>query len=92
MAGEGLGFVSAFNPDGTFVARVASGDPLNAPWGMALAPANFGRFSGDLLVGNFGDGRLNAFDPDDVRAERSPEGYEREGRRHRRTLGHRVWK
>ena len=63
VAGEGLGFVSAFNPDGTFVARVASGDPLNAPWGMALAPANFGRFSGDLLVGNFGNGRLNAFDP-----------------------------
>jgi uncharacterized protein (TIGR03118 family) len=63
VAGEGLGFVSAFNPDGTFVARVASRDALNAPWGMALAPAKFGRFSGDLLVGNFGDGRINAFDP-----------------------------
>lgn len=63
VAGEGLGFVSVFNTDGTFVARVASGDPLNAPWGMALAPAAFGRFSGDLLVGNFGDGRINAFDP-----------------------------
>jgi uncharacterized protein (TIGR03118 family) len=55
--------VSAFNPDGTFVRRVASRDALNAPWGMALAPANFGRFSGDLLVGNFGNGRINAFDP-----------------------------
>jgi uncharacterized protein (TIGR03118 family) len=55
--------VSAFNPDGTFVTRVASRDALNAPWGMALAPANFGRFSGDLLVGNFGNGRINAFDP-----------------------------
>jgi len=63
VAGDGFGFVSAFNPDGTFVARVASRDALNAPWGMALAPANFGRFSGDLLVGNFGDGRINAFDP-----------------------------
>ena len=63
IAGDGLGFVSAFDPDGTFIARVASRDALDAPWGMAIAPANFGRFSGDLLVGNFGDGRINAFDP-----------------------------
>jgi uncharacterized protein (TIGR03118 family) len=63
VAGEGLGFVNAFRPDGTFIARVASRGALNAPWGMALAPAGFGRFSGDLLVGNFGDGRINAFDP-----------------------------
>jgi len=63
VAGDGLGYVSAFKPDGTFVTRVASRDALNAPWGMALAPANFGRFSGDLLVGNFGNGRINAFDP-----------------------------
>jgi uncharacterized protein (TIGR03118 family) len=63
VAGEGLGFVSAFKLDGTFVRRVASRDALNAPWGMAMAPAGFGRFSGDLLVGNFGDGRINAFDP-----------------------------
>jgi len=63
VAGDGLGYVSAFNPDGTFVTRVASRDALNAPWGMALAPAKFGRFSGDLLVGNFGNGRINAFDP-----------------------------
>jgi uncharacterized protein (TIGR03118 family) len=39
-----------------------SGGPLNSPWGLALAPAGFGQFSGDLLVGNFGDGRINAFD------------------------------
>jgi uncharacterized protein (TIGR03118 family) len=63
VVGDGLGFVSAFNADGSFVARVASRDALNAPWGMALAPSNFGRFSGDLLVGNFGNGRINAFDP-----------------------------
>jgi uncharacterized protein (TIGR03118 family) len=63
VVGDGLGFVSAFHTDGTFVRRVASRDALNAPWGMALAPANFGRFSGDLLVGNFGNGRINAFDP-----------------------------
>jgi uncharacterized protein (TIGR03118 family) len=63
IAGDGLGFVDAFNLDGSFVTRVASRGALNAPWGMALAPSNFGRFSGDLLVGNFGDGRINAFDP-----------------------------
>ena len=62
VAGEGLGFVSAFGTDGSFIGRVASGDDLNAPWGLAWAPASgFGRFSGDLLVGNFGDGRINAY-------------------------------
>ena len=62
IAGDGLGFVSMFNTDGSFVARVASRDALNAPWGMAMAPAHFGRFSDDLLVGNFGNGRINVFD------------------------------
>ena len=51
-----------YDTAGTFIRRVASGGALNAPWGMAMAPADFGRFSGDLLVGNFGDGRINAFD------------------------------
>lgn len=60
--GAGLGYVSTFNLDGTFVRRVASAGSLNAPWGMALAPATFGPFSGALLVGNFGDGRITAFD------------------------------
>ncbi len=59
--GAGLGYVSVFNLDGSFVSRVASGGSLNAPWGIALAPANFGPFSGALLVGNFGDGRITAF-------------------------------
>src|SRR6266511_1347126 len=61
LAGEGFGFVSAFGTDGTFHGRVASAGELNAPWGLARAPANFGKFSGDLLVGNFGDGRIHAF-------------------------------
>ena len=61
LAGEGFGFVSAFGTDGTFHGRIASGGDLNAPWGLAMAPANFGKFSGDLLVGNFGDGRIHAF-------------------------------
>ena len=68
IAGEGLGYVSAFGTDGTFLGRVASGGALNAPWGLAWAPLTdghgnpgFGKFSGDLLVGNFGDGRINAY-------------------------------
>jgi uncharacterized protein (TIGR03118 family) len=62
VAGPGLGYVSVFDVAGTFLARVASGGPLNAPWGLAVAPSGFGRFSGNLLVGNFGDGRINAYD------------------------------
>ncbi len=60
-AGEGRGVVDAYATDGTFLARVATHGSLNAPWGLAWAPADFGRFSGDLIVGNFGNGRLNAF-------------------------------
>jgi uncharacterized protein (TIGR03118 family) len=62
VAGAGLGFVDLYDLDGRLLARVASRGALNAPWGMALAPAGFGRFSGQLLVGNFGDGRINVFD------------------------------
>ena len=60
--GAGLGYVSVFSLDGTFLRRLASGGALNAPWGMAIAPAGFGAFGGALLVGNFGDGRITAFD------------------------------
>ncbi len=63
VAGQGLGFVDSFDTAGNLVARVAEHGLLNAPWGLALAPADFGRFSGDLLVGNFGDGKINAFEP-----------------------------
>lgn len=61
VAGPGLGFVDAYTLDGRFAARIASRGPLNAPWGLAVAPSGFGRFSGDLLVGNFGDGKINAY-------------------------------
>jgi uncharacterized protein (TIGR03118 family) len=61
IAGRHRGFVSVFKPDGTFAGRVASRGALNAPWGLAWAPADFGRFSGDLLVGNFGDGKIHAY-------------------------------
>jgi uncharacterized protein (TIGR03118 family) len=59
--GEGLGVVDAYGTDGMFHGRVATFGDLNSPWGLAKAPSNFGKFSGDLLVGNFGDGRINAF-------------------------------
>jgi uncharacterized protein (TIGR03118 family) len=61
VPGEGRGFVDAFDTEGRLLARVARRGPLNAPWGLALAPASFGRFGGDLLVGNFGDGTINAY-------------------------------
>jgi uncharacterized protein (TIGR03118 family) len=62
-AGAGRGFVDEFNRRGRLLGRVASRGDLNAPWGLALAPDDFGAFSGDLLVGNFGDGRINAYEP-----------------------------
>jgi uncharacterized protein (TIGR03118 family) len=63
VAGAGLGIVDVFDSSGHFVKRlVDAGGLLNAPWGLALAPANFGPFSNALLVGNFGDGKINAFD------------------------------
>ena len=61
--GPGLGFVDAFDLNGNFLRRVASGGTLDAPWGLALAPSTFGDVAGSLLVGNFGDGTINAFDP-----------------------------
>ena len=61
IAGAGLGYVSVFGTDGSFHGRVASRGDLNAPWGLAWAPSSFGKFGGHLLVGNFGDGRINAF-------------------------------
>src|SRR5437870_5035676 len=62
VAGAGLGFVDVFDADGFLLRRVASAGKLNAPWGMALAPAGFGKFSNHLLIGNFGDGTINAYD------------------------------
>ena len=63
VAGPGNGYVDAYDLNGNLIRRVASRGELNSPWGLALAPEGFGRFSGDLLVGNFGDGRIHAFDP-----------------------------
>jgi uncharacterized protein (TIGR03118 family) len=63
IAGPGLGFVDMYDTNGTFLGRVGSRGRLNAPWGLAMAPEGFGRYGGDLLVGNFGDGRILAFEP-----------------------------
>lgn len=62
-AGIGHGFIDVFHADGTLARRFASRGVLNSPWGIALAPASFGELGGALLVGNFGDGLINAFDP-----------------------------
>jgi uncharacterized protein (TIGR03118 family) len=61
VAGQGNGFVREFDADGNLIAAVADSGQLNSPWGIAQAPADFGRFSGCLLVGNFGDGTINAY-------------------------------
>lgn len=62
--GAGLGLVDIYDLTGKLVKRfVDVGGALNAPWGMAIAPSNFGQFSGDILVGDFGDGTINVYDP-----------------------------
>ena len=61
--GPGLGFVDEFSVHGRLIARVAAHGALNAPWGLALAPAAWGQPAGTLLVGNFGNGRINLFRP-----------------------------
>lgn len=61
--GAGAGYVDEFDDNGNLVKQAISGGNLNAPWGMALAPAGFGGLGGKLLVANFGDGMINAYDP-----------------------------
>ena len=63
VIGPGNGIVDVFDLEGNFVRRFATGGPLNAPWGVTQASANFGPFSNDILIGNLGDGIINAFDP-----------------------------
>jgi uncharacterized protein (TIGR03118 family) len=63
VAGPANGYVDVFDTSGHLLRRAATRGRLNSPWGVAIAPSNFGPFSGDLLVGNFGDGRINAVDP-----------------------------
>jgi uncharacterized protein (TIGR03118 family) len=64
LIGAGLGIVDIFDASGTFIKQlIPAGGALNAPWGMALAPADFGTLSKTLLIGNFGDGKINGYDP-----------------------------
>ena len=69
VAGQGNGFIDVYDTNGVLQKRLVTGDPvnhtgaLNSPWGMAMSPGTFGSFSNDLLVGNFGNGQVNAFDP-----------------------------
>ena len=75
--GPGLGYVDVFDTSGHLLRRLISQGALNAPWGLAVAPRHFGPFSGDLLVGNFGDGAINAYDP---RTRRLPGHADEQGR------------
>lgn len=63
VAGAGHGFVDVYDTNGHLIRRLISRGPLNSPWGLAIAPSHFGQFSNDLLVGNFGNGRINAISP-----------------------------
>ena len=63
VAGPGNGYVDVYDTGGTLLQRLISKGALNSPWGMAWAPQGFGALGGDLLVGNFGDGRINAYEP-----------------------------
>jgi uncharacterized protein (TIGR03118 family) len=63
VSGPGNGLVDIFGTDGTFVRRFATQGTLDSPWGVALAPSTFGNFHGDVLIGDFGDGLINAFTP-----------------------------
>jgi uncharacterized protein (TIGR03118 family) len=65
VAGPGLGFLTVFNTAGRRLARLQNGDWFNAPWGIAMAPGEFGEFSHALLVGMFGSGQIAAFNPID---------------------------
>src|SRR5262249_44672738 len=62
QSGPGNGYLDIFDTDGKLLRRFASQGALNSPWGLAVVPRNFGKFSHALLVGNFGDGAINAFD------------------------------
>lgn len=61
VSGPSHGIIDTYSVDGQFLSRFATHGALNSPWGLAVAPSTFGRFAGDLLVGNFGDGRIHAF-------------------------------
>ena len=87
VAGAGKGFVDVYDPAGHLLRRLISRGALNAPWGMAIAPDGFGQLGGALLVGNFGDGRINAYDAHERQLPRDAAQAQRPRRPDRRPLG-----
>jgi uncharacterized protein (TIGR03118 family) len=77
VAGPGNGFVDVFDTDGHLLRRFASRGPLNSPWGIERASYAFGRFSGKILIGNFGNGRINVFDDGGRFVDALEDGHER---------------
>ncbi|MFM0632553.1 TIGR03118 family protein [Paraburkholderia xenovorans] len=75
VAGHGHGFIDVFDTDGHLLRRFASRGSLNSPWGIARASFAFGRFSGKILIGNFGDGRINVFDNDGRLVDQLEDAY-----------------
>ncbi|SAL84976.1 hypothetical protein AWB74_07126 [Caballeronia arvi] len=75
VAGTGHGFVDVFDTDGHLLRRFASRGTLNSPWGITRASFDFGRFSGKILIGNFGDGRINVFDDDGTLIDQLEDAY-----------------
>ena len=62
VGGSGAGYVAVFDTNGNLMKHLISNGPLNSPWGIAIAPPSFGTYANALLVGNFRDGKINAFD------------------------------
>ena len=89
--GAGLGVVNVFDTAGTLVTHlVAAGEALNAPWGIALAPADFGSLGNKLLIGNFGDGVINAYDPESGAFAGNVKNANGDPIANARSVGHRV--
>ena len=93
VPGPGRGYVNAFDTSGHLLQRIAVRGKLNAPWGLTLAPANFGKFSNHLLVGNFGDGTIIAYDLNKHLQDHGTKLRQTNGHPiiYRRLMGHRLW-
>ena len=87
VAGSGRGFVDVFTNDGALVRRLVAHGQLDSPWGLALAPSGFGQFAGALLVGNFGNGHINAYNKKTGARLGQLKMTQRSADRHRRAVG-----
>src|SRR5262245_38374182 len=91
VPGKGSGIVDVFDLDGTNLQRFAEGGHLKAPWGMAHVPSGFGALGDTLWIGNFGDGQINAFNPDSGAFIDKGARPQREAACHRRAVGPPSW-